>query len=39
VTDEKVKDKVTDEDKKAVVDKADELIAWLGTNPNATTEE
>jgi L1 cell adhesion molecule like protein len=39
VNDEKVKDKITEQDKKAVNDKADELQAWLGQNPNADTSE
>jgi len=39
VNDEKVKDKITEEDKKAVTDKADELTAWMGQNPNADASE
>jgi heat shock protein 1/8 len=39
VNDEKVKDKVTEEDKKAVTDLADEMIAWMGEFPDADTTE
>jgi heat shock protein 1/8 len=39
VNDEKAKDKVTEEDKKAVTDLADEIIAWMGEFPNADTTE
>jgi len=39
VTDEKIKDKISPVDKKAVVDKADEIIAWLQGNPIADTSE
>lgn len=39
VNDDKVKDKVTEEDKKSVNDKADEIIAWIQGNPNADTAE
>jgi len=39
VNDEKVKDKITEEDKKAVNDKADELLNWISGNPHADTKE
>merc|ERR1712157_702046 len=37
--DEKVKDKISDEDKKAVRDKADEVISWLDGASSASKEE
>jgi len=33
--DAKLKDKFTEEDKKAINEKTDELIKWIETNPNA----
>jgi heat shock protein 1/8 len=39
VSDEKAKSALSAEDIKAVTDKADELIAWMGGNPNAETSE
>merc|ERR1719510_2097962 len=35
IDDEKVKDKISDEDKDAVRKKADEIIKWLEANPSA----
>lgn len=37
--DEKVKDKVTDEDKKTVEEACGETTTWLEANPNASYEE
>jgi len=36
---EKLKDKVTDDDRKAVKDKADEIMKWLEDNPSAEKDE
>merc|ERR1711902_70978 len=36
---EKIKDKISDEDKKAVRDKADETISWLDNASSASKEE
>merc|ERR1712062_764315 len=35
----KLKDKVTDDDRKAVKDKADEIMKWLEDNPSAEKDE
>jgi len=37
--DEKIKDKISDEDKKKVKDKADEVISWLDNNQSAEKDE
>merc|ERR1712159_592927 len=37
--DAKLKDKFTDDDKKAVNDKADEVLKWMEGNTNAETQE
>merc|ERR1711884_674616 len=37
--DEKIKDKISDEDKKKVRDKADEVISWLDNNQSAEKDE
>merc|ERR1712027_12273 len=37
--DEKLKDKFTDEDRKAIKDKADEIMKWLEENPSAEKDE
>merc|ERR1712146_529736 len=37
--DEKVKDKISDEDRKAVVDKAKEVMEWLDSNQTAEKDE
>jgi len=37
--DEKLKDKISEEDKKAVLDKCKEVIDWLDMNQSATKEE
>jgi len=37
--DEKLKDKFTDEDRKAITDKADEIMKWLEDNPSAEKDE
>jgi len=39
VNDDKVKDKISDVDKKSVNDKADELLNWISGNPHADTKE
>lgn len=39
IDDEKVKDKISDEDKDAVRKKADEIIKWLEANPSAEKDE
>merc|ERR1712146_307388 len=39
VEDEKVKDKISDEDRKAVVDKAKEVMEWLDSNQTAEKDE
>jgi len=36
---DKLKDKITDEDKQAVVEKAKEVLGWLDTNQQASKEE
>ena len=33
VEDEKMKDKISAEDKSTIVDKCNEMIAWLDSNP------
>ncbi|WP_411027267.1 hypothetical protein, partial [Salmonella sp. s54925] len=37
--DEKLKDKVSEEDKKSVLDKCSEVIAWLDSNQTADKDE
>merc|ERR1719494_528917 len=39
VEDEKVKDKISEEDRKTVVDKCEETIKWLDENQEGTKEE
>merc|ERR1711954_537254 len=39
IEDEKVKDKISDSDKKAIGDKCDEAIKWLDANQLAEVEE
>ena len=39
LTDEKLKDKFTEEDKTSVNDKADEVISWLDNNHDASKED
>lgn len=39
VEDEKLKDKISEEDKKIIVDKCNEVIAWLDSNQTAEKEE
>jgi len=39
VEDEKVKDKISEEDKKSIIDKCNEVISWLDSNQTATKEE
>jgi len=39
VEDEKVKDKISDEDKKTIMDKANETLTWLETNQTAEKDE
>merc|ERR1719488_110815 len=39
VEDEKVKDKISDEDKKTIVDKVGEVISWLDANQTAEKDE
>merc|ERR1712080_344731 len=39
VEDEKVKDKISDEDKKAIMEKCDETIKWLDANQTAEKDE
>ncbi|KAK1900711.1 Heat shock cognate 70 kDa protein [Dissostichus eleginoides] len=39
VEDEKLKDKISDEDKKKIVDKCNEVISWLDRNQTAEKEE
>merc|ERR1719418_383210 len=39
VEDEKVKDKISDEDKKAIMDKASETLTWLDSNQTAEKDE
>jgi len=39
VEDDKVKDKISDDDKKTVVDKCNEVIAWLDANQTAEKDE
>merc|ERR1712036_128129 len=39
VEDGEIKDKISDEDKKAIVDKASEVISWLDNNQAAEVDE
>merc|ERR1719153_329097 len=39
VEDEKLKDKISEEDKKAILDKCQECLSWLDSNQSATKEE
>jgi len=39
IEDEKIKDKITEEDKKKIVDKCSEVISWLDANQLAEKEE
>ena len=39
IEDEKIKDKISEEDKKKIVDKCTEVIAWLDANQLAEKEE
>merc|ERR1719243_25520 len=39
VEDEKVKDKISEEDKKAILDKVSETITWLDSNQTAEKDE
>merc|ERR1712183_895133 len=39
IDDEKVKDKISDDDKKTIQDKCTEIIGWLENNPTASKEE
>merc|ERR1712176_1689218 len=39
IEDEKVKDKISDDDRKAINDKCDEAIKWLDANQLAEVEE
>merc|ERR1712088_927150 len=39
IEDEKLKDKISDDDKKVIKDKADETISWLDSNQTAEKEE
>merc|ERR1712005_7466 len=39
VEDEKVKDKISEEDKKTIVDKVDETMSWLDSNQTAEKDE
>merc|ERR1712017_9699 len=39
VEDEKVKDKISEEDKKTILDKCSEIITWLDNNQTAEKEE
>ena len=39
LSDEKLRDKVTAEDKKTIEDKVQEISKWLETNQDATTEQ
>lgn len=39
VDDEKFKDKISDDDKKTIKDKCDEVLQWLESNSNAETDE
>merc|ERR1719300_376240 len=39
IEDEKIKDKISEEDKKKIVDKCTEVIAWLDSNQLAEKEE
>ena len=39
VEDEKLKDKITEDDKKKIIDKCNEVIGWLDNNQSATKEE
>jgi len=38
MNDEKIKGKLTDEEKKKVTDKVEEIIKWLEVNPQAEAE-
>merc|ERR1719249_355392 len=39
IEDEKIKDKISEEDKKKIVDKCSEVISWLDANQLAEKEE
>jgi len=39
VTDDKVKDKIDDNDKKTVTDKCEEILRWLDDNQDASKED
>ena len=39
VEDDKVKDKISEEDKKTILDKCQEMISWLDSNQGASKEE
>jgi len=39
MNDEKIKDKISEEDKKSISDKADEILKWMGDNTNADKDE
>merc|ERR1711901_7679 len=39
VEDDKVKDKISDDDKKTVVDKCNEVVSWLDANQTAEKDE
>ena len=39
IEDDKIKDKISDEDKKTIIDKCNEVISWLDANQLADKEE
>ncbi|RMX46343.1 hypothetical protein pdam_00000609 [Pocillopora damicornis] len=39
VEDEKVRDKISEDDRKTIVDKCNETISWLESNPDASKDE
>jgi len=39
MADEKIKDAVSEEDKKSVTDKVEEILQWMGSNPNAEKDD
>lgn len=39
VEDEKVRDKISEDDRKTIVDKCNEAISWLDSNPDASKDE
>jgi heat shock protein 1/8 len=39
MADEKIKDKISEEDKKSISDKVEEILQWMTSSPNAEKDE